>query len=264
MSTSFNILKFFNRFILETADDAWFSYQRILQRFGVDRRFNYEIYKQSDKIVYDLLKRFYNIEIFGSEHIPENTRGIVCCNHQSLLDPLVFGVGVTHYTNRRLNIMAKVELFEIPIINAWIRTHFAFPVRRGKKDTLSYNRAKELLEMEELVGIFPEGTINNGNGRFLEPKTGAVRLSYETNSVIIPMCIYGTDKIYGKGAKYPRTKGKIVVKFDKPIHHNDIFRGDPSNPKFYKKAINRVMRKIRNLYWDAHEYIQKNQSKSQY
>jgi len=251
-----NIMGFFKRYVLETLDDAWFSYERILRRFNIDRKFNIEVYRQSEKIVYGLLKKLYDFEIIGSENIPTNARGIVCSNHSSLLDPLVFADAVSHDTGRPLNIMAKVELFDIPLINAWIRTHFAFPVRRGKHDIVSYNRAKELLEIEELVGIFPEGTINDGNGRFLEPKTGAARLAYETNSVIIPMCIYGTDKIFGKGAKYPRPKGKILVKFGKIMRHEDIFKGQPENPTFFQKAIERVMRKIKNLYWDAHDILE--------
>jgi 1-acyl-sn-glycerol-3-phosphate acyltransferase len=241
------------RFVLEPIDDFFFAQQRIMEHFGINRKVNYEFYKQSDKMLYDVFKKMYNLEIINHEKIPPIARVIVCSNHQSLLDPLIFGIGVSHHSKRILNIMAKIELFETPLVNAWIRTHFAFPVRRGKHDNVSYERAKELLEAEEMVGIFPEGTLNDGNGKFLEPKIGAVKLAYEMDSVILPMAIYGTDKVFGKGAKMPKTSGNIKVKFGNVMKFEDLFREKPENPKFYEKAIGRVMRKIKDLYWDMQD-----------
>lgn len=250
MSQLNDILK---RFVLEPIDDFFFAQQRIMEHFGVNRKVNYEIYKQSDKLLYEAFHKMYGFEIINSEKIPPMARVIVCSNHQSLLDPLIFGLAVSHHSGRILNIMAKIELFETPLINAWIRTHFAFPVRRGKHDMVSYEKAKELLEAEEMIGIFPEGTLNDGNGKFLEPKIGAVKLAYEMDSVILPMAIYGTDKIFGKGAKMPKTSGKIKAKFGNVMRFDDLFKEKPDNPKFYEKAIGRVMRKIKDLYWDMHD-----------
>ncbi|MBD3351462.1 MAG: hypothetical protein GF364_08240 [Candidatus Lokiarchaeota archaeon] len=247
--------KILKRFVLEPIDDYLFGQQRIMERFNIAENVNEEIYKASDKLLYEGFRKLYDFEIINSDRVPIQARSIICCNHQSLLDPLIFGVGVSHESRRKLNIMAKIELFETPLVNAWIRTHFAFPIRRGKSDAIAYEKALELLNREELIGVFPEGTLNNGGTRFLEGKTGAVRLAHETLSTVVPMVIYGTDKVFGKGAKVPKLSGKIAVNFGKPMHYNDVFKGSEDNSKFYKKAIKRVMRKIRDLYFDTEEYL---------
>lgn len=239
------------RFVLEPIDDFLFSQQRIMEGFNINRKVNMEIYKRSDQLWYRALDALYDFEIIDGDNIPSQARVVVCSNHQSLLDPIVFGVALSHPSKRCLNIMSKIELFETPLINSWVRTHFAFPVRRGKHDQISYQRAVELLEQEEMVGMFPEGTLGPGNGTLLKGKTGAVRLSYETDAAILPVGIYGTDKIFGKGAKYPKTSGRITVKIGEKMHYNDIFKGNSEHPAFYKKATRRVMRKIRDLYFDA-------------
>lgn len=245
------MMSFMKRFILEPLDDFIVGQQMMLNRFGIDEPINLQVYKFSDQFVYGLLKSFYDFKIYEGENVPTEGRVLVCANHQSELDPLVFGVATMHASGRKLHQMAKIDLFQIPIVNAWVRGHFAFPLKRGKKDFLSYLKAKELLEKDEMVGIYPEGTLNPGMGRFLPGHTGAVRLAYETDSPILPMAFYGTDMVYGKGAKYPKFSGKVRVKFGKVMNYDKIFgKTSPDNPNFYQKAIKKVMRKIQDLYYD--------------
>jgi 1-acyl-sn-glycerol-3-phosphate acyltransferase len=239
------------RFLLEPIDDYFVGQQKILQRFGVDQTVNSQIYKTTDQLFYGLFKNRYNFDVFDADNIPKEGRVILCCNHQSFIDPIVFGVASCHFSGRKMHQMAKVELFETPLVDAFIRAHFAFPVRRGKHDVVSYEKAKELLEQDQMVGIYPEGTINDGGGKFLEPHVGAARLAYETNSPILPVAIYGTDRVYGKNAKYPKLDGNIHVKFGHILNFEKLFSSsDPSNPKFYQKAINKVMRRIQDMYFD--------------
>lgn len=242
---------FIKRFILDPLDDAWFSYVKISEFMGWDEKVNTKIYKSSVFLVGNLLRTLYNFEVENAEYIPDEGRVIHCINHQSELDVLAFGIAAGHgKTKRHLHQMAKIELFKIPLVNGYIRTHFVFPLERGGQDVLSYQHAKDLLEKEEMVGIYPEGTINPGMGRFLEGHTGAVRLAYETNSPILPTVIFGTDMIYGKGAKFPRFTGKIILRYGKLMNYSEIFGDlDSEDPKFYKKATKRVMRRIQEMYF---------------
>ena len=223
-----------------------------MERSGQDEKILSGVYKSSVVLVGSLLKALYNFEVVDAEKIPKEGRIIFCFNHQSELDVIAFGIACAYPENKRhLHQMAKIELFKIPIVNAWVRSHFAFPLTRGENDILSFQRAKELLENEEMIGIYPEGTTNPGLGRFLEGHTGAVRLAYETNSPIIPAVVYGTDRIFGKGAKFPRFTGKITVKFGDVMNYDDIFgKLNREDSKFYKKAINRVMERIKNIYFE--------------
>lgn len=242
---------FLKRFILDPLDDAWFSYVKIMEYLGWHEKVNSRVYKNSVVLVGNILRTLYNFKVENAEYIPDEGRVIHCINHQSELDVVAFGIAAGHgKTKRHLHQMAKIELFKIPLINGFIRTHFAFPLNWGGQDILAFRHAKELLENEEMLGIYPEGTTNPGMGRFLEGRLGAVRLAYETNSPILPVAIFGTDMIYGKGAKFPRFSGNIILRYGKLMNYQQVF-GDleSEDPKFYKKAINRVMRRIQDIYF---------------
>ena len=260
-----NLIK---RFILDPLDDVWFSYVKILEFMGWDEKVNSRVYKNSVVFVFNILITLYNFEVENAEYIPNEGRVIHCINHQSILDVIAFGIAAGHgKIKRHLHQMAKIELFKTPLINGFIRTHFVFPLERGEQDILAFQHAKELLDNEEMVGIYPEGTINPGMGRFLEGRSGAVRLAYETNSPILPAAIFGTDMIYGKGAKFPRFSGKILLRYGKLMNYRDIFGDlDSEDPKFYKKAINRVMRRIQDIYFqifqEQNEKTKKSKTKS--
>ncbi|MHA1820941.1 MAG: lysophospholipid acyltransferase family protein [Promethearchaeota archaeon] len=245
-------MEFIKRWILEPIDDYFFAQERILQRFGWDDKVNYQIWKSDGKVLNALFGVLYNTEYQGVENIPNEGRAIVVCNYQSYLDPIVLSLGISQSESKRpIHIQAASELFETPIINAWMRSHFAFPLFKNDPAEKSYLYALELLEKDQLVGIFPEGKMNKGNGQLLPGHTGAVRLAYEANAPILPAAIYGTDRIYGKGAKLISFKGKIIIKFGKLMNQEKIFgKTTLNNQKFYEKATKRVMRKIRDLYYD--------------
>ena len=71
--------------------------------------------------------------------------------------------------------------------------------------------ADRILNSKEIIGIFPEGTINRTENDIIPFKKGAIKMSLESKSYIIPFAING---IYEKnkisvifGAKYyPKTK----------------------------------------------------------
>ena len=58
-----------------------------------------------------------------------------------------------------------------------------------------------ILAKKELLGIFPEGTINRTNDVIRTFKYGAVSMAKKTNSWIVPFSITGKYKLFQKSVK---------------------------------------------------------------
>ena len=75
------------------------------------------------------------------------------------------------------------------------------PVNRKIHDKNALNKAIEMLKENKVIGIFPEGTINRTKDTIMPFKTGAIRMSKETNSYIVPFTIKGKYKLFRKSVK---------------------------------------------------------------
>ena len=79
---------------------------------------------------YCVFPPFGGVRVLHRERMPMEGSVIVAANHASFADPPVVAIS----TNRRLNFMAKAELFKPPIFGPLIRRIGAFPVHRGVAD----------------------------------------------------------------------------------------------------------------------------------
>jgi 1-acyl-sn-glycerol-3-phosphate acyltransferase len=99
--------------------------------------------------------------------------------------------------------MAKEELFKIPVLGQLIRLYGAYPVNRGTSDRAAIRSALDCLENGWAVGVFLEGT-RTSDGRISDPKRGAALLAAKAKVPLLPVCLWGSDKILEKGRLQPR------------------------------------------------------------
>ena len=152
----------------------------------------------------------------GRENVPKTGAVIIAPNHVSNLDP----PAVACTCPRRLNFMAKEELFKVPILGPIIRSLDAFPLKRGEGDTEAIRHAIAQLEAGKTVIIFPEGS--RGDGVSLQPMTkGATMLARRTGATVVPVGIVGTHKVLPKGQSKPK-RGKVLVAYGKPFTYKEI------------------------------------------
>jgi 1-acyl-sn-glycerol-3-phosphate acyltransferase len=135
------------------------------------------------------------------KNIPNEGGFILCTNHNSEWDVIMLATAFGIHKKRPIWQMSKQSLFQIPVVNAWVRTHFAFPLRRGAHDVDSFEYARYLLSKDQIVTIYPEGTTNAGHGELLEGHTGAMRLAIEAQVPIVLVGVTGTENTYPKHAK---------------------------------------------------------------
>lgn len=158
-------------------------------------------------IVSGLFKLLYRPKYIGKENIPKSGRVILAGNHKNNLDP----VYLLSSTKRPVHFLAKRELF-IGLKGIIFNHMGLIPVDRKTKSHHSLELAEKYLESEKMIGIFPEGTFNRSDDTILPFKIGAVKMSYDTNSKIVPFTIKGDYKIFSKN---------LVITFLKPIDIKD-------------------------------------------
>lgn len=151
------------------------------------------LYRLTRPIITFLFKMVYRPKIIGNEFIPKKGRIVLAGNHTNNLDCIL----LISSTKRTIHFLAKDELIKGPkkII---FKNMGIIPVNRKVHDSSSLNKAKESLNNELVIGIFPEGTFNRSNDLILPFKIGAVKMSYDTNTKLIPFTIKGKYRPFSK------------------------------------------------------------------
>lgn len=156
------------------------------------------------------------IRMTGEEHIPETGGALLAVNHVSFVDYIMAGYPAAE-RHRLTRFMAKREVFEHPVGGPVMRSFHHISVDR-EAGQQSLQVAADRLRAGEVVGIFPEATLSRS---FLikELKTGAVRIAADAGVPLIPIVLFGTQRILTKGRKIDLSRHKtIAIEVGEPIH----------------------------------------------
>jgi 1-acyl-sn-glycerol-3-phosphate acyltransferase len=149
----------------------------------------------------------FNFTVDGEEYIPEVGGAVLASNHVSYLD-FTF-VGLVAYPKRRyVRFMAKKAVFDNKVAGPLMRGMHHIPVDRAA-GAAAYDAAVTALRDGELVGVFPESTIS----RAFVPrsfKTGAARMALEAGVPLIPVAVWGGQRIWTTGRK-PKLRRHVPI-----------------------------------------------------
>ena len=84
------------------------------------------------KILGPLVRFLFPISLEGTENLPEDRPVMLCANHSSAWDPVLFVAAI--WTGYPLRIMAKKQLLRIPILGSILKAIGVFAVDRGNSD----------------------------------------------------------------------------------------------------------------------------------
>jgi 1-acyl-sn-glycerol-3-phosphate acyltransferase len=188
--------------------------------------------------LYDLAKysfwttfgTIWRMRVYGGENMPKDGPVIVACNHVSYFDPPVLGTA----SPRRIQYMAKQELFRIPVLGPAIAAVGAYPVDREGSATAAIKRSVDVLRQGGVIGIFPEGTRNLTGSA--DVRGGVALLASLGKAPVVPARLVGTN-----GAKRLE---QFRVFFGRPLRlpaDRKASRDDMAN------FTDEVMRAIRSL-----------------
>jgi 1-acyl-sn-glycerol-3-phosphate acyltransferase len=152
----------------------------------------------------------------GMEHVPQSGGVIFAVNHISHADPLV----AAHYVyeaGRWPQFLAKASLFHIPVLGTWLRAIKQIPVYRGTADAAkALHAATTALRDGEGIIIYPEGTTTRDPDLWpMRGKTGVARLALTTGAPVVPLAMWGPERIFDPRTKrlrpLPRTPVTVVA-----------------------------------------------------
>ena len=168
----------------------------------------YLLYRIIKFILKPLFFLIYNPKYDGLNNIPESGAVILAGNHTNNLDAAIMLAG----PKRIVHMMAKKELFNTKIKKIFFNSMGCISVDRSTHDEKAKSEALEVLKNGEVLGIFPEGTVNKTDRDLLIFKYGAVSFAKKTGVKIVPFAITGKYKIFRKSIKITYGKPYLVDK----------------------------------------------------
>ena len=133
---------------------------------------------------------FGRVEVEGREWVPPYGPLIIVSNHLSNADPPLIAATMP----RRVFFMAKRGLFANPIAGRILRDLGVYPLDRDRRDFDAVRWALKLLERDQAIAIFPEGT-RSRDGQMHRGIPGIAYLALKSQAPILPVGITGTERV---------------------------------------------------------------------
>ena len=184
-----------------------------------------------------MFKTLWRLRVHGAANVPGSGPLIIACNHVSYLDPPLLGTACP----RRVQYMAKQELFSMPVLGPAITAVGAYPVDRKGSAVAAIKRSVAVLKEGGVIGIFPEGTRNRDGAGAVH--SGVSLLASLSGAPVLPACVTGT-------ANAARL-AKFEVYFGKPL---SLARDRKPTRDELENFTQTVLRTIRSLPETAHRY----------
>ena len=194
-----------------------------------------------------LARMLYRPRIEGRGDVPKTGPVIFASNHLSFIDSIAIPVAAP----RTVRFLAKSSYFDGKGLKGWASREFftalgASPVERGAGQAAleALDQQKRFLEAGEAIALYPEGT-RSLDGRLYKGRTGVAFLALQTGAPVVPVGLTGTNEIMPVGAKMPRLRPRVSVKFGKPI---DVSRhGGAESGRARRLATDEIMAAIHAL-----------------
>ena len=203
-------------------------------------------FKLGTKILIPIFRLTMKRDWRGAENIPLTGRAIVASNHLSYLDVLVL-TDFLFTSGRAPRYLGKAGVFRTPIIGKIILAAGQIPVERESKDARkAVDHAKILLEKGHLLGVYPEGTLTRDQDLWpMIAKTGCARLALATDTPVIPIAQWGSQKILPryKNRLYLFPRKTIEMRVGKPVDLSQ-WKGKHEDPDALREATAEIMRAI--------------------
>jgi 1-acyl-sn-glycerol-3-phosphate acyltransferase len=184
------------------------------------------------------------ITYHGLDNIPERGGAVMAINHTSYLDWFPSALAA-YQRHRRMRFMIKTEMQDVRVVNFLIKHSGTIPVDRDAGGG-AYAVAVERLRAGEIVGVYPEATISR-SFELKEFKSGAGRMARDAEVPIVPMIVWGAQRMWTKD--HPRNLGRkkipITVAVGPPLYAAESV--DETSAAM-REAMNALLRRIQQEY----------------
>jgi 1-acyl-sn-glycerol-3-phosphate acyltransferase len=129
----------------------------------------------------------WRTEVVGRFNLPPGHGAVIIANHRSSVDPCFIQIA----QDRVVHWFVAKEYFDLPLVGRLLELLQTIPTSRAGVDTAATRRAIRHVQRGELVGMLPEGRINDTDQLLLPGRPGAVLVAVRAGVPIIPCYIDG-------------------------------------------------------------------------
>jgi len=171
----------------------------------------------------------YRFRFFGARNIPRTGPVLFVSNHQSMLDPIIVGLGASH---RQFYAMARKTLWDTAWLGRLMDSLNAIPVDQDKPDASTMKRCIEVLKHDHALLIFPEGARTfSGETQAFEP--GLMLVIKRARPTIVPVALDGAYDVWPRTQRRPKLFGRIACQYGQPIGAEDLLSRPPDEAREY-------------------------------
>ena len=134
--------------------------------------------------------------VIGAKHLPDAGGAVIAMTHFGYLEFALVEWATWLHNRRRIRFMAKKSVFEKRVVGSFMRNMKHIPVDM-KAGASAYAAAVTALRAGELIGVFPEAGVS-ASFTIRDFKTGAVRLAAEAGVPLIPLALWGGQRLMTK------------------------------------------------------------------
>lgn len=191
----------------------------------------------------------------GQDHLPHTGGVIIAANHISHFDPLTLAHFV-YRSGRWPRFLGKASLWRLPVLGFLLRKTQQIPVERGSVEAVkSLDVLVDALNQGGAVIIYPEGTTTREPDLWpMRGKTGAARLALATGAPVVPVAMWGPERIFDPRTQrfVPRPRTAVRVVAGAPV---DLSRWQQSTPTraVLDEMTDAIMLDIRDLLADVRD-----------
>ncbi len=157
-----------------------------------------------------VIRYWYKIKVEGSENIPHDRPFLIVSNHESYLDPFLFGIFVPY----EIKFVTTADVFTTPLMRFLLKGTGSFPMRRHRQDLKSIRTMIRMIAKGQVVCIFPEGG-RSTDGSPLPILKETLKLIQHCKVPILPVHLSGAYEIWPRWAPN-RRRGRVIASF-KPM-----------------------------------------------
>ena len=157
--------------------------------------------------------------VAGADNIPATGGAVLAMTHFGYLEFALVEWVTWLTTRRRVRFLAKQSVFDKPVVGWLMRgmRHIAVDMKAG---AAAYAAAVRALRDGEIIGVFPEAGVS-ASFRVRDLKTGAVRLAAEAGVPVIPVAVWGGQRLMTKRHRVrfgERFGVPVSFAFGTPLH----------------------------------------------
>lgn len=169
------------------------------------------VYKGCHAVAHFVTTLGLGLRAYGTQHVPRTGGALIASNHQSYLDPVLFGGALA----RPIDYFARRSLFH-GAFGRFIAALNALPVERDGRDVGAIRVAIERLRAGRALLLFPEGTrTTNGEVGPFEP--GVVALARRAGVPVVPAAVSGAFDAWPRGQALFTIGAPCAVSLGRPI-----------------------------------------------